>query len=120
MRNKIAIKKLLHSFGYAFQGIVIAFKTQQNFRIETVAAIIAIVAGFVFHITALEWLVVLLCIASVLCLELVNTALESMCDVYSTAINPTIKIVKDTAAAAVLIASFIAFVIALIIFIPKI
>jgi diacylglycerol kinase len=114
-----SIKKLLHSFVYAVQGIVTTFKTQQNFRIEIVAALLAIVAGFSFHITAVEWLVVLLCIASVLCLELVNTALESMCNVYTTAIHPTIKIVKDTAAAAVLVASVIAFVIALIIFIPK-
>lgn len=114
------MKKLFFSFGYALQGIATAFKTQQNFRIETAAAITVIIVSFILKISFPEWLVILICIGFVMSLELVNTALENMCNAYTTDINPIVKIVKDTAAAAVLVAAVIAFVIALIIFIPKI
>jgi diacylglycerol kinase len=119
IKYRIEPKKLLHSFGFAFKGIETAFKTQQNFRIEIAAAFFTIAFGIMYKINSLEWLVILICIAFVLCLELVNTALENMCDVYSTAKNPTIKIIKDTAAAAVLVAAIISVSIALIIFLPK-
>jgi diacylglycerol kinase len=114
------INKLINSFGYALQGIVVAFKTQQNFKIETAAAIAVIIAGFTFKISSAEWMSIVLCIGFVLSLELVNTAIENMCNAYTTTINPIIKIVKDTAAGAVLVASIVSFVIALIIFLPKI
>jgi len=112
--------KMIHSFKYAFQGMSTAFKTQLNFRIELLAAVLVIAAGLWLQISSTEWLVVVLNISIVLSLELINTAIESACDLFSKDYNPAIKFIKDIAAAAVLIAAIAAAACGIIIFLPKI
>ena len=113
------MKKLLKSFSYAWQGIKFTFKTQQNFRIEILLALVVTIAAVVFQVSNTEWIIICINIFLVLSLELVNTALENTCNLYSTNINPTIKIIKDTAAASVLLVAIGSFVCAAIIFLPK-
>ena len=113
------MKKLLKSFSYAWQGIVFTFKTQQNFRIEIVLASAVTIAAIVFKVSSIEWIIICINIFLVLSLELINTALENTCNLYTTQINPTIKIIKDTAAASVLLVAFGSFICAAIIFLPK-
>ena len=114
------MKKLLKSFSYAWQGMVFAYRTQQNFRIEILLALTVTIAAIVFQVSNTEWIIICINIFLVLSLELINTALENTCNLYSTNINPTIKIIKDTAAAAVLLVAIGSFVCASIIFLPKI
>ena len=68
----------------------------------------------------MEWLVVVLCITVVLTLEMINTAIEKLCDVVQPDYHPQIKIIKDIAAGAVLIAALGSIIIGAIIFVPKI
>ena len=56
----------------------------------------------------------------VLILELINTAIEHLCDIVTKEIHPAIKIIKDVSAAAVLLAAAGSVVTGLIIFTPKI
>jgi len=56
----------------------------------------------------------------VLALELLNTAIEKLCDTISTEIQPEIKIIKDVSAAAVLLSAAGSVVTGIIIFFPKI
>ena len=114
------MKKLLKSFSYALQGIVFAFKTQQNFKIEILLALSITVAAILFQVSAMEWIVICINIFLVLAFELVNTALENSCNLYTTKINPIIKIIKDTAAASVMLIAMGSLVTACIIFLPKI
>ena len=55
----------------------------------------------------------------VLSLELMNTAIEKICDLISKDIHPVIKVVKDISAAAVLIAAIGSLFTGAIIFLPK-
>lgn len=112
--------KLLHSFGFAWFGLKHAFATQMNLRIHVMLAAFAIVMGFSLHITAIEWMIVSICIGMVLFAELMNTALEKLADVVQKDHHPEIKLVKDIAAGAVLIISISAAVTGIIIFLPKI
>jgi diacylglycerol kinase len=66
-----------------------------------------------------EWLFVVGCCVLVLSLELLNTAIENLCDIVTEEYHPIIKIVKDSAAAAVLITATGSVVTGLIIFSPK-
>lgn len=59
-------------------------------------------------------------IAVVFVAEIFNASIEKLADVVSIAYHPKIKIVKDLAAAAVLVSAFLAVVVGGIIFIPKI
>ena len=56
----------------------------------------------------------------VLSLELLNTALENICDIVSKDFDPLIKIVKDTAAGAVFLSAAGSAVMGAVIFLPKI
>ena len=111
---------MIRSFGFAWNGLKHSFKTQANFRLQLVAALATIGLAFALRISNTEWLVVLLCIAMVLTAELVNTAIEKLCDVVEPEIHPGIKSVKDISAGAVLLDAIISFVAGLLIFLPKI
>jgi len=77
-----------------------------------------VVAGLVFGVSRMEWAVLLLCIALVIGLEMLNSSVERICNMYTTDFHPAIKIIKDLAAAAVLWAALMAFLVGLIIFVP--
>ena len=110
--------KTIRAFKYALQGFRYAFLEERNFRIEIFCAVVVITLGIIFKLTSIEWFIVVLNMSIVLFAELFNTAIEKLADVSSKEINPTIKIVKDVAAAAVVVSVICAFVCGLIIFIP--
>lgn len=113
------MKKLVHSFGYAFKGIGYAAKTQLNFRVELVTAALSVCLGFVLHISINEWQWVLLNIVLVLIAELFNTAIEFLTDLVSPGYNELAGRVKDVSAGAVLVSCFFAMTSGSIIFLPK-
>lgn len=108
--------KLIKSFGYAYQGLVAAFRDQLNLRIQLIVALIAVLAGFYFRIAEMEWVILFFGIGAVISLELVNTAIESLVDLVTLEKKPLAGKVKDIAAAAVLFSSFIAVVVGFLIF----
>jgi len=109
---------LTKSFKFAFDGIKTEFKKGRNFRIQIFMGISAIILGFVFKIPSYEWFDLIIVIASVLILELVNTAVESIVDMISPEIQEKAKIAKDVSAGAVLIASIAAVFVGILVFLP--
>ena len=109
-------KKRGWSFGYAFKGVKYAFTTQHNMWLHGLAAVLAVLLGFVFHITQIQWLIILLCIGAVMSLEIINTAIEVLADHLHPEQHPAIGLVKDLAAGAVLIAAVISGIIGCLIF----
>ncbi len=112
------VKNYIKAFGFAWSGIVTFFKTEANARIHAVAAALAITAGFYFDVDANDWLWIAAAIAAVIVSEMLNTAIELLCDYMTTEVHPKIKLIKDISAGAVLIASIFAVVVAIIIFWP--
>ena len=113
-------KRLKNSFQYAWQGILQAYKGEQNLKIHTFIAILVIVFGFFLKISYTEWLVCLILIGLVLMAEFFNTAVEYVVDLASPSVHPLAKAAKDTASAGVLMMAIISAVIGLVIFVPKI
>lgn len=121
MDNKpFSIKDRLRSFRYAFKGLVALFAKEHNARIHAVAAVCAVAAGFIFDISNMEWIAVVIAIGMVMAAEAFNTAIEYLADFVSPGHNEYIGKAKDVAAGAVLILAVCAVVIAMVIFIPKI
>jgi diacylglycerol kinase (ATP) len=112
------LKKRIVSFRNAWKGIIHALKTEVHFRFHVSTAFIAIAFALFFNITRIEWMMVLLCIAAVLSSELINTALERICDRITKDRDPLIGNAKDLAAGSVLIISAAALIIGAIIFTP--
>jgi len=115
-----SIGKRLNSFKYAFQGLKLLLKEEHNARIHIVAATLVIVAGFLFKLNTVEWMLAILCIALVLTTEAINSSIENLADMVSPETHPQIKKIKDIGAAAVLIVALAAAIIGGIIFFPKI
>jgi diacylglycerol kinase len=113
-------KSRLKSFGYALGGMRAFFVTEANGRIHLAAAILVTAAGWYFEITLTEWCIQWLCIAMVIALEMINSAIEKSIDLYVSNIHPKAKYIKDVSAAAVLMAAVISVIVAAIIYIPKI
>ena len=116
---KIDNKRLINSFGYAFEGIKQAYLGEQNMRIHFFMASLVIIFGFFLKISYMEWLVCLLLIGLVIMAEFINTAVEYVVDLASPKVHPLAKAAKDTASAGVLMMAIISAAIGLIIFVPK-
>ena len=116
---------LYKSFGYAFAGIFAVVTKERNMKIHCVAMVCVVIAGFVFHITPVEWCICLTLFGLVMALEMVNTAVEAVVDLVTKERRPLAKLAKDAAAiaamiaGAVLIAAIMAAIAGMIIFIPK-
>jgi len=110
---------LFKSFGFAIEGLEIAILKGRNFRIQVIFGVIAIVFGFIFKLSQIEWLILILIICFVLILELINTAIEEIVNIVSPQIQPKAKIAKDVSAGAVLIASVGSVIVGALIFLPK-
>ncbi|MBD1432556.1 diacylglycerol kinase family protein [Sphingobacterium sp. DN00404] len=117
--KKFTLGRRIRSFKYAFKGLLHLIREEPNARIHFVAGIIAIICGWYFDIDKSEWLAVILCIGIVFTTEILNTAVENICDYISPTYHHKIKIIKDLAAAAVLISALMSVVIAVYIFGPK-
>jgi len=111
---------LFKSFKFAFSGLKTAILKGRNFRIQLTIGIVAVTLGIVYKISSFEWLDLILIIASVLILELINTAIEEVVNIVSPEIQERAKIAKDVSAGAVLIASIASVFIGAFIFLPKI
>lgn len=113
-------KKLRHSFKYAFNGIKTCINNEQNMFIHFTVATIVVIGAILFKISVIEWMLCLVMIALVFAAELINTSIENLCDLVSQEENKFIKVAKDTAAGAVLVFAISAFLIGIMIFVPKI
>jgi diacylglycerol kinase len=110
----------IRSVGFALQGIFQFFRTERNGRIQGLIAILAIAAGSFAGLERMEWVALLFCIALVISLEMLNSAIEKVCNVYTMDFHPVIKVIKDVAAAAVLWSSIFSMIIGVVIFLPHV
>ena len=115
---KYDLKKQLRSFGYAWKGIQSCVGKEQNLSFHLIAAMAVIIAGIVLGITRTEWIMVVMCIGTVIAAELFNTAIEKLVDLVSPQQHPVAGQVKDIAAGAVLVCAATAAIIGLSGFIP--
>ena len=122
LRNKdtgTKLERYKKSFFHAIDGIICATKEEHNMLIIIPCMILAIIAGITFKISSTEWLFMILVIGLVIGAELINTAIEAVVDLETTKYNELAKIAKDTASSATLVFSIVAFIGALIMFVPK-
>lgn len=113
-------RKLAKSFSYAIDGIRYTIKTQPNMRVHLGVGMIAVAAGIAFRIASYEWLALVIVISFVFILEIINTAIETLVDLYTEEYHHLAKVAKDTAAGAVMVAAIMSVCVGLIIFLPKI
>lgn len=117
MREKHSFTR---SFVVAVAGIIVFFRTERSAKIQLAVSVVVILAAIALRITLIEWFFVLGAIVIVWVTEMLNTAIEKVCNLITVDYDPTIKVVKDMCAGAVLIASIGAVIIGFIIFLPRV
>ena len=100
MRSDLA--RFARGFVYAWNGIRAAVKEERNFRFHLCAAFYAFVAAYWAGLSAVETALIALCVAAVMALELMNSAVERAVDKPDTTHWWTAGAAKDMAAGAVL------------------
>ncbi|EIC75528.1 diacylglycerol kinase [Streptococcus sp. 27098_8_23] len=120
-KRKWKNRDLVSSLEFALTGILTAFKEERNMRKHAVTALVVILAGFVFQVSRIEWLFLLMSIFLVVAFEIINSAIENVVDLASHYhFSMLAKKAKDMAAGAVLVVSLLAAVIGALIFLPRI
>ncbi len=94
---------LLRRFGFALAGLLHGLRAERSMRLEIIIFMLVVVALVILRPGPLWWAAVMLASAAVLAAELLNTAVETLADHLCPEIHPRIRIVKDCAAAAVLL-----------------
>lgn len=108
------------SFKHAFNGILLAFKTQPNFRFHAIFFVLVNFASYVYSITLSEYLTILVISAIIFACEMMNTAVEAIGDeIADDKYMKLIGVAKDVAAGAVLISVLFAILVGSIVFIPR-
>ena len=88
---------------FALAGLAHGLRTERSVRTQTVALLLVISALLVLRPAPLWWALVVLAGTGVLAAELFNTAIERLADHLHPELHPEIRIVKDCAAAGVLV-----------------
>jgi diacylglycerol kinase len=94
------LNKLRNKISHAIVGLRYTLRSQSSFRIQLfLIAIILLLNLIEFNLFNL--IISLIFITIILSLELINTAIEKVCDFIQPAQDPRIKIIKDISAGAV-------------------
>ncbi|MGQ0659718.1 diacylglycerol kinase family protein, partial [Sphingosinicella sp.] len=117
-RPGFSVHTRIRSFGYAFSGLRYLIGSEHNAWIHLTATAAVIVLGMAVRLSAGEWLWLVVAIAGVWLAEAFNTAIERLADIVSLDRDPRLKVVKDVAAAGVLVSAIAAAIIGLLIFYP--
>lgn len=107
---------MIKSFTYAFNGLKIFIREESNARIHLLAVVLVNTVGWWYQFTLYEWIAVWMCIALVFVTEILNTALENLCDHISPEKHENIARIKDLGAAAVLVSAINSLVVSGLIF----
>jgi undecaprenol kinase len=91
-------------FGFALRGLAQACAAEASLRVQALGAGLVLLALIVLRPAAVWWALALLACGVVLAAELLNTAIEQLADALHPQDSPQIRLVKDCAAAGVLLA----------------
>jgi diacylglycerol kinase len=101
---------------YALQGSRRGLDS--SWKIHLPSALLAIVAGFYFNLERWEWAILVMVIGFVIVAEFWNTAFEFLARSITSDFDPNIQKCLDIAAGGVLVSSWVAVVIAVLLFVP--
>ena len=106
--RRTPMERLLRATINSWRGLLAAARSEEAFRLELIALVLAIPVAFLLAEQAWKRLALIAVVAFVLVVELLNTAIEKLADRVNLDIDPQIGRVKDMGSAAVGLALLIA------------
>lgn len=104
--SPIRTKSFLESVRYAFKGTGYAFKTERNFKIYLGLVVGFFIINLLVGVSLQGHIAFFICALGAISAEMINTALEHICNYLTTDLNEAIRRAKDLGAAAVLMWGF--------------
>lgn len=95
-------KTFIDSIRCAIAGLVVAIKTEKNFKYYVFIYIITQIINKILGVNIIIYIAQLILAAGVFSSECLNTSIEHLCNSMSTEVREDIKLIKDIAAASVL------------------
>ena len=114
--HKLKNDNFIEAWYNAINGIVYTAKTQRNFRIQLVLAVIVLALSLFYGLGTTEFLCLVFALFFVIFAEMVNTAIETVVDLFVDVYHPKAKIAKDVAAGAVVLSACNALIVGYFIF----
>jgi len=102
------MERLLRATINTWRGLLAAARSEEAFRLELIAVVLAVPVAFLVAEQAWKRLALIAVVALMLVVELLNTAIEKLADRVNLAIDPEIGRIKDMGSAAVGLALLIA------------
>lgn len=118
-KEKIKNESFIDAWKNAFNGIIYATTTQGNIKRQLIIAVAVVIISLFFNLNRAEFLCFLFTIILILFAEMVNTAIETVVDLYVDVYHPKAKIAKDVAAGGVVITTINALIVAYFLFFDK-
>lgn len=113
-------KNFLDAWKNAINGIIYATTTQGNIKKQLVIAVFVVIISLFFELSKAEFLIFMFTIILIIFAEMVNTAIETVVDLYTDLYHPKAKIAKDVAAGGVAITAINAVIVAYFLFFDKV
>jgi diacylglycerol kinase len=113
-------KNFRESLRFALNGLADAWRSERNMRFHVAAAAVVVLLGLYCQFDRFEWLFLLSAIFLVMTMEMLNTSLERVVDLFTDEYHPLARLAKNAAAGAALLAALYAVIVGLVIFLPKI
>ena len=104
------------SFYNAFRGIFLMLRSERNFQIEVLALILNLGLIEFLQLTTTDAAIILLTCFAVLSAEILNTAIEKVCDMVQPEYDERVKFIKDISAGAVLILAIAAVFVGILVY----
>ena len=114
------MRSFARGFVHAARGLAHVLKNERNARVHLLVAIAVVVLSIVVGISIEATAAVVFSVTLVFFAEIVNSALEKTLDIVDPQHNPAVGVVKDMAAAGVLVTAIGAAAIGCLVFLPEI
>lgn len=117
---KMKNSNFLDAWKNAFDGIIYAITTQSNIKKQLIIAVAVMLVSLFFDLNKAEFLCLMFTVVLIIVAEMINTAIETVVDLYTDLYHPKAKIAKDVGAGAVVITAINAVIVAYFLFFEKI
>ncbi len=100
----------------AFRGVFLMMKHERNFQLEFAAFLINLFLIFYLNLTSTDTILILMVSFGVLATEILNTAIEKICDFIHPDFDHKIGFIKDISAGAVVLMAILSVIVGIMVY----
>jgi diacylglycerol kinase (ATP) len=100
----------------AFRGVFMMLKSERNFQLEFLAFLINLFLIFYLKLSNIDTILILIVSFGVLSAEILNTAIEKICDIIHPEFDKRIGFIKDISAGAVILMTIVSVIVGIFVY----